>query len=436
MLLMVADMLFPSRRTSHLLRVHLHAVMEVLVLLLAALLLPPAGGAPPTADGCYLASSEINLLREEGEPIILSFPFFEGELERLHVAPPAARCLITRGNGTEGGTYQGEGRVQQRHNQLWFLPAQAEDSGEYLCTYRNARCCVRASIRLQVYRSGSAARQSFSFPVGALVGEHLRLPCPSVKDFPGTRGPVEWRKDSDPPRTGRAGSFLQDGDLLLIPAVRRAHEGAYTCRLDAIIDQQHFKVSRTVVLSVEGVDPVTTGSSSTSTSPSSSSSSSHKLRPLVILSPQNGSVFGSVHGSAMALSCTVLTDCRVAEETAVTWLVNERSVESSYLEGRALQVGRRVTVAPDGCRIELRLVVLAMTEDDVQTALRCVAENRRGRQEVVSRLQLEDSTFTWLMVSAVGVSCFLTVVSVFLFVLFRPSGKRNTSYFLARQSSF
>nr|XP_040056905.1 interleukin-1 receptor type 2-like [Gasterosteus aculeatus aculeatus] len=378
--------------------------MEVLVLLLAALLPLPAGGAatrqaPPTTDDCYPASPEINLLREAGEPIILSFPFFESELERLHVAPPA-RCLITGRNGT----YQGGGRVQQRRNQLWFLPARAEDSGEYLCTYRNASCCVRASIRLQVYRSGSAARHKLSFPVLALVGERLRQPCPSVKDFRDVQGLVEWRKDSAPPRSGRAGSFLQDGDQLLIPAVRRAHQGVYTCHVHALIDQRHFEVSRTVVLSVE-------------------------VRPPVILSPQNGTVFESLHGSTLALSCTVLTDCRAAEETAVTWLVDERWAESSYLEGR------RVTGAPDGCRVELRLVVVAMTEEHTQSELRCVARNRGGQQEVVARLQLEDSTVTWLVVSAGAVSCFLTVVSVFLFVLFRSSGKRNMDYFLARQSS-
>ncbi|KAL6100367.1 il1r2 [Pungitius sinensis] len=428
--------------------------MEVLVLLgLLGLLLPPAGGAatreaPPTADGCYLASPEVNLLRKEGEPVVLSFPFFENELERLHVAPPGARCLITGGNGTEGGAYQGEGRVQQRQNQLWFLPARAEDSGEYLCTYRNASCCVRASIRLQVHRD-PPAEQSF-FPVGAVVGEHLRLPCPSMKDF-NTQGLVKWHKDSAPPRSGRAGSFLQDGGRLLIPAVRRAHGGVYTCRLRVLIDQRPFEVSRTVVLTVEGVDPVTSSTSSsilptssstlptsttTSSSSSSSSSSLHTVGLPVILSPQNGSVFERVHGSALLLSCTVLTDCRAAEETEVTWLVNQRSVESSYLEGRAQQLGRRVTAAPDGCRIELRLVVVAMTDDDVQTELRCVAQSPGGRQEVVSRLQLEDPTFTWLVVSAVVASCFLTVVSVFLFVLLRPSGKRNMDYFLARQSSF
>ena len=46
-------------------------------------------------------------------------------------------------------------------------------------------------------------------------------------------------------------------------------------------------------------------------------------------------------GSGLKLSCQVLTECPTADFTLVTWLVNGQSVESSYLEKRALQGGRR-----------------------------------------------------------------------------------------------
>lgn len=48
---------------------------------------------------------------------------------------------------------------------------------------------------------------------------------------------------------------------------------------------------------------------------------------------------------------------------------------------------------------------------------------------------LTDSTFTWLVVAVVAASCFLTVVSIFLYVLFKPKKKRKMDYILARQSS-
>lgn len=46
----------------------------------------------------------------------------------------------------------------------------------------------------------------------------------------------------------------------------------------------------------------------------------------------------------------------------------------------------------EGCQIELRLIVLAITEKDVSTELRCVTQNQAGRQEVVTHLQLEGKT--------------------------------------------
>lgn len=43
----------------------------------------------------------------------------------------------------------------------------------------------------------------------------------------------------------------------------------------------------------------------------------------------------------------------------------------------------------EGCQIEVRLIVLAITEKDTSTELKCVTQNQAGRQEVVTLLQLE-----------------------------------------------
>lgn len=66
-----------------------------------------------------------------------------------------------------------------------------------------------------------------------------------------------------------------------------------------------------------------------------------------------------------------------------------------------LQLTFRVTVArvtrmSEGCQIELRLIVLAITEKDAGTELRCVTQNQAGRQEVVTHLQLEGKTIMQL----------------------------------------
>lgn len=88
------------------------------------------------ADGCYLVNPEVGIFRVGGEAVILSFPMFERVLEVRRIAPPSASFVVAKGNGSDGVSYQGDGRVQQRNKQLWFLPAEASDSGEYVCSYR------------------------------------------------------------------------------------------------------------------------------------------------------------------------------------------------------------------------------------------------------------------------------------------------------------
>ncbi|XP_073329883.1 interleukin-1 receptor type 2 [Pagrus major] len=405
--------------------------------------LPPL----PMKDGCYLVSPELGLFRVEGEAVILAFPMFKRVLQVRNIAPLTAKYIITKANGTEGVIHQDEGRVQQRDQQLWFLPANASDSGEYTCTYRNETYCVTGSIKLQVYEGTSVEMKKLSYPIPAMVGElNVPLRCP-IEDFKKPDSVIKWYKDSSSTdhQLIRGGSFRRDNAKLIIPSVKRSHAGVYTCELRVLIGNQQYKVSRTIVLHVEGVDPETPTPTvpdlSMTSNPgliSSSSYTTHNTpviqRP-VIVSPLNGTIFESLHGSGLELVCTVLTDCQVADSTEVEWLVNDQSVESSYLDRRALQGGRRVTRVSEGCQIELRLIFVEMTEEDEKTELKCVTENQGGRQEIVTLLQLEDSTFTWVVVGAVAVSCFLTVVSVFLYVLCKPRRKKKLDYILARQNS-
>ncbi|XP_067460488.1 interleukin-1 receptor type 2 [Thunnus thynnus] len=428
--------------------------MVRLALMFMVVIIEYVYGAPtlpplPMKDGCFLVSPEVEMFRVEGEAIILNFPAFQRVLQVRNIAPPTATYLIARGNGT--GAYEGEGRFHQHDRELWLLPAQASDSGNYTCTYRNETYCITGSIMLHVYKSSSLNMEKLSYLIEVKVGEEWNLSCPSLHNFNLTESQIEWYKGTSPtpPQLGREGSFHQNlGGDLMIPVVKPSHAGFYTCQCRVLINNQQYKVSRAILLRVQGPDPAQTTTttvpdiSMTSepgliSSSSSSSSTVHTptLKPPVIVSPLNGTIFESPHGSGLELFCMVLTGCQAADSTEVTWLVNGQSVESSYLDGRALQGARRHTRVSEGCQIELRLIVVAMTEEDIQTELKCVAQNEGGRREVVTQLQLEDSTFTWVVVATVAVSCFLTVVSVFLYVLLKPKRKMKMDYFLARQNS-
>ncbi|XP_037542555.1 interleukin-1 receptor type 2 [Nematolebias whitei] len=408
-------------------------------LMLTALVTAGVYGRPslpplPVKDGCHQVSPEVEMFRVEGEAIILHFPIFTRVLEVRRIALPTAKYLITRNNGTESEAYWSEGRVQQQVNQLWFLPARPSDSGEYSCTYRNDTYCVTGRIVLHVYQSDSVDLNSLSYPWSATEGERVEFNCPSLSCFNKTDGLIEWFKDSD------STPLQPDRGVLMIPAVRRSHAGVYTCRLTVLINKQHYQVSRVFLLHVQGTDPAfSTSVPEVSTTPEadlhSRTMSTVNVGPPVIVYPVNGTIFESPHGSGLELVCHVLTECQMADLTLITWLVNSQSLESSYLNRRALQGGRRVTRLSKGCQIEMRLVISLITEEDEKAEIKCVTKNKMGSQEAVVILQLEDSTFTWLFVAVTTVSCFLTVVSVFLYLLFKPKRKKKMDYFLARQNS-
>lgn len=53
-------------------------------------------------------------------------------------------------------------------------------------------------------------------------------------------------------QSGREGVFSWENGKLLIPAARPSHAGVYTCQLTVLINNQQYKVSRTIRVQVEG----------------------------------------------------------------------------------------------------------------------------------------------------------------------------------------
>uniref|UniRef100_A0A8C5DYC6 Interleukin-1 receptor type 2-like n=1 Tax=Gouania willdenowi TaxID=441366 RepID=A0A8C5DYC6_GOUWI len=399
--------------------------MIYLVMLFAVIIFGNADGRRPplpplpTKDGCLLVSPEVEVFRVEGEAVILHFQIF-----------------ITKNVSTEDEAYLDKSRVQQHDKQMWFLPAEVSDSGEYTCTYRNNSFCIAGSITLHVFQSSSVDMDTLSYPVPVSVGEQLKFRCPSVGYFNATEEQIRWNKDHSTHQLGSESSFHQEEGRLLIPAVTRSHAGVYTCQLTVQINNQLYKVSRAILLQVQGCpQEVKILSAINKKKKLFYYFSAPEIKAPMIVSPLNGTIYERAHGSGLELMCLVLIECSMAESTVVTWLVNSQSLESSHLANHALQGGRRVTGVPGGCQIEQRLVVERITEEERRTGIKCVAQNKGGTREVVAWLQLEDSTFTWLLVALVAASCFFMVICVFLCMLFKPKKNKKMDYSLAKQGS-
>ncbi|KAM3862212.1 interleukin-1 receptor type 2-like [Diretmus argenteus] len=397
------------------------------LLLIAVFIIDCVNGRPPLDP---LPMKDVNLLRVEGDAVIFSFPMFETVLQAHNLLSPTTKYIIVKGNRTEGVTYGGEGRVQQHGRQLWLLPAQASDSGEYTSIYRNETHCAAGSINLQVYESNLVDLEKLSYFNSGRLGQKETIKCPSLSSFNWTEQ-IEWYKHPSPTALRLdTGQYHGHGARLTISDIKLYNQGHYTCKVKVLINNQQYKVSRTIQFTTSRP----AGDLLTTSEPNlHSTMDTPVIQPPVIVSPLNGTIFESAHGSGLELFCKVLTQCQTVDSTVVTWLVNGQTVEASYLDQRALQGGRRVTTVPGGCQVEVRLVVIAMTEEDTEAELKCVTQNQQGGQEIVAHLRLEDSMFTWLVVGLVALSCVLTVISVFLH--FIRKNRRKTNYILARQTS-
>uniref|UniRef100_A0A8C4YY32 Ig-like domain-containing protein n=1 Tax=Gadus morhua TaxID=8049 RepID=A0A8C4YY32_GADMO len=360
------------------------------------------------------------------EAVVLAWGFLGRVLQVRNFASLNSTYLITKGNTTGSVAEGSEGRVRQNGGILWLLPSQSSDSGEYTCYYRTQSVCVAGSISIKVFPEDSVDVSKLLYPHQTIMGQPATVFCPSISSFK-TIQHVQWFKGSSA-SAQRLESASQGKDLQL-PTVGTSELGLYTCLLMVLINQSQYTVSRTVLLQSDGTNnhqPLGGAMVSIVTYmlfvPG--------LPPPVISAPVNGTVYHAEHGSGLELRCEVWAGCQSTDSTLVTWTVDGQSVDSSYLNPRALEGGRRMT---GECQVEVRLVIIALTNRDTEAEFKCVTHNEGGTREVVVQLRLEDTLSTWAVVGSVIAGCFLSVVSVFFYFLLKP--QRKADYFLTRQTS-
>ncbi|TUB52972.1 Interleukin-1 receptor type 2 [Bagarius yarrelli] len=252
--------------------------------------------------------------------------------------------------------------------------------------------------------------EMMSHPVSSEPDENLTIECPHINHFNRLESP-RWLKGfrTGVPLTNRTRYEIltEDKVSLTIRNVSAEDEGLYTCWLTVMFNNVKYNVSRTWklrVLSPVTRVPVTKAEAAT----------------------KSGDV--TLTCSSLVIKCKAMVDQRSPDIAELTWLVDGQLLDRSYLHGRAFQ---EIRVSSD--HVEALLVFPEVREEDTKARLSCVAQNGSGKQEVVIRITLEDSMWTWLVVALVGSSFFMLVVCVLLHLLCRQQRKHN--YLLARQNS-
>ncbi|KAJ8409881.1 hypothetical protein AAFF_G00209220 [Aldrovandia affinis] len=374
----------------------------------------------PIRGGCLQLSPEVPEFRLQGDAVVLRCGFLESYLQMQRFSLTEGNTihfLRDYGNGTEVSVHT-EDRVREQRHQLWFLPAQAADSGTYSCVFRNASYCCATTIALQVYETRQPHLDAISYPMFAYHGQKGKIRCYHLKEF-SISGNLQWYKESTPIvfSVNRTRYRRDTNTTFTIQDVSTADEGFYTCKVQVLFNNTEYIVTRVTKLSVKAPGPRLP---------------KENLRPKIV-DPVNGTFFQSYFGSSLSILCKVSTGNQSADFTDVIWFINGLFVEESFLSGRALLGEMMVTIENGDNYIELELIILEVHEEDTRAEIKCVAQNSAGRDEVMAHVRLEDSILAWLVVAAAGTICFLTMVCVFLYQFLKP--KRKSDYILARQHS-
>ncbi|KAJ8349928.1 hypothetical protein SKAU_G00250580 [Synaphobranchus kaupii] len=431
----------------------------------------------PMRGGCFRLSSEVPELHLQGEAVVLRCVFLERYLSRQGFSQNEGAMSFLRVVDTGSGEsipIEERVRVKEQRRRLWFLPAQARDSGTYSCEYRNASYCCASTIALQVYDARQPHLDMISYPMSAPHGQNMKLSCHHIKEF-NISGNLTWYKDATPIASSmnRTRYRRETNTSLTVQNVGWTDEGFYTCQLQILFNSTEYTVTRVIKLSVTAPEPRHTLPSATAT-PSHSSVGLETVRPKIvdpvngtffhstlapeprhtlpsatatpshssvgletvrpkIIDPVNGTFFHSTLGSSLLIMCKASSGNQSADTTEVTWLINGHTVQESFLSSRVLMGEKKVTVENGVNYIELGLIFLELFEEDTRAEIKCVAQNHGGREEVVVQVRLEDSTFMWFIVAAAGTVCFLMMACVILYQLLNT--RRKTKYMLARQSS-
>ncbi|XP_036417830.1 interleukin-1 receptor type 2 [Colossoma macropomum] len=390
-----------------------------------------AVNAVPIKDSCSMVGPEIPDFHTQGEAVVIRFPFLENVISYKGLqVDSSATFHVSHSNHSD--LHNQSHRVIQRERVIWLLPSLPSDTGTYTYVFRSSTFCYTGEISVTIYKTGREDMDMMSHPVSAQPDKDLTIICPHTDHFKKKESP-QWFKgfhsEAFPLKSARYNTGT--GDLLTIRNISVEDEGLYTCRLTVTINNTHYNVSRIWKLQV--LDPDTDildyQTEPTTNSMDEALTSSSLLYPY-ITTPVNGSIIESHVGSSLAIQCEVFVGSQSLDFTEVTWLVNGQLPEHSYLNGRAFQANRKVS----GSHIEVQLVILEVHEEDMSVELKCVAKNVLGKQEVITQIKVQDSTFVWLVTAAIASSFFLLVVSVFLHLL-RPRWGKQNEYILARQNS-
>lgn len=141
-------------------------------------------------------------------------------------------------------------RIHQYKENLWFVPAKAEDSGHYYCAVRNSTHCFKKKITLHVLENEPdlCYNRQATYPQKIYIAGDGSLVCPYLdyfKDENNKLPKVQWYKDCKPLSIDDV-NVVGIENKLILRNVTEEHRGNYTCQVSYTYLGKQYPVTRVI----------------------------------------------------------------------------------------------------------------------------------------------------------------------------------------------
>ncbi|XP_076118596.1 interleukin-1 receptor accessory protein-like 1-A [Alosa pseudoharengus] len=162
-----------------------------------------------------------------GEPVFVRCALFYGYIRANHTRAQSAglRLMWYRSAALGLADYEEPimfdgARVTKEEDNIWFRPAEVDDSGLYSCVLRNSSYCVKVAMSLDVLQNDSAPcyNSQLRFSERAELSKSKTISCPDIQLYttPGVVPLITWYKVSRPPLTDKPPRLLFPAENKLI----------------------------------------------------------------------------------------------------------------------------------------------------------------------------------------------------------------------------
>ncbi|KAL1771840.1 interleukin-1 receptor type 2 [Sigmodon hispidus] len=356
-------------------------VTGVSALTTSSVVYPERVSEPPITSGKHTALGENcrfrgrdskSEFRLEGEPVALRCPLIRPHSD----ASASSYTLVTwRKMNSSQHISEDESRLWVKNATLWVLPAAQQDSGTYICTFRNASHCEEMSVDLKIFKNTEASLPLVSYLQISTVSTTGLLVCPDLKEFipSKTDGKVQWYKGSVLLDKGNK-KFLsvRDPTRLLISNTSMEDAGYYRCVAKFIHKGKEYNITRNIELRVKEI--------ATESIP-------------VIISPLE--TIPASLGSRLIVPCKVFLGADTSSNTIVWWMANSSFISVAYPRGRVTEGLYHQYSENDENYVEVSLIFDPVTREDLNTDFKCVARNPWSVQSLHTTVKEVSSTFSW-----------------------------------------